>query len=1049
MSEYLYILCNDWYPDNVYKFGYTKNINRRKYDSCFTTGFVSPCYYVKYFKCELTEKYSIRSLESKINKLLQPYHKPDTVGQEIYHIEIGSLLDIIINTLRKYNISYKMKNDYIDKNYKPTLYLNQRGAGCGKTYESIQLLGEEKFAHKNVFIYLSKLHSAKTVIMEELRAQIHSEKLEADDFESFQYYKQKVNYITVDSNEKIAIIGTIDSFMWSVGNHEHKEHKDIFKNLVDSILAKGYNAQKKINYAGKKLNFNERVLVIIDEVQDLRPEYVTSLMNIMRTNKIDLYLIGDKLQSIWGENMIYSYVEKKYPDILERKKIVDDGIIINYDIGHNIVRRFHNNDLKLFVNKVIDFEKYELGRIKSICPGGCSYHHNDYDTYGIEKCVDLFKVESNYEERLSHSFEEECGIIGHKMKQLIKKYKYKPNDFLFIFPVLKNNPFANTLEIFLENFWKEFYRDPNKEKDNPYVVLHKSTDKGSIDLDKSKKSTRIISIHTSKGQGRNVVFALDLTERNLLKFSKEKNLQYESLLHVALTRQKQFLIIGHSNIPDDITRRIVQFTGEELSCNGIMYQSDTFSLRSMLNYYENNKKFYKTFGEVIDQITYEEKKNVILSNKNGVIDWDDKCVRYYCMLYYTMINLLDDSDEKAQQFYTVINNIFHTKLPNDVKKRDYTSGDFRKKYVVEKNYINYQNYIRKRKAEKEGNFPKSYFENHGKIPVLDFTIGTNYIDNKFNYPKELNYILRKLAGKLRNFKAYKNKLCPLETLVLMYYYELYMKGAYSDISILQVYTIMNSYKTSYNTRIYKEHEKLKCGCCKTLFNGKTNGTQTKEKYILHQEMLQNLEDCIKIYKEKYHMNRYNLFLNPRYDTVDLKFKTDLFISGYSEKHCVNIVIVPEISDLNKYDTIVNAIFQQFIIMNQKESEQKTFINYNNKPCDVVIFTLNTKPIMISCELCDSALKIQMNKYIKSYIRNTYLDYSSHLYDLNMEYIEKKSCIEKSNKPPVLELIFYQIRDERITNRKEFYEKYKNIVNTKLNNIIFLNIEEKLNKTKTS
>ena len=55
---------------------------------------------------------------------------------------------------------------------KGTIYYNQRGAGCGKTYESIQLLqNDERFVLKDTFIYLTKAHSAKDVIYSELKEQ--------------------------------------------------------------------------------------------------------------------------------------------------------------------------------------------------------------------------------------------------------------------------------------------------------------------------------------------------------------------------------------------------------------------------------------------------------------------------------------------------------------------------------------------------------------------------------------------------------------------------------------------------------------------------------------------------------------------------------------------------------------------------------------------------------------------------------------------------------------------------------------------------------------
>jgi ATP-dependent exoDNAse (exonuclease V) beta subunit len=70
----------------------------------------------------------------------------------------------------------------------------------------------------------------------------------------------------------------------------------------------------------------------------------------------------------------------------------------------------------------------------------------------------------------------------------------------------------------------------NKEKYNilnilffGYAIFHKSEEGNSINLADSENSTRIVSIHTSKGDGRNVVFVIGLDEGSLLKFSNEKN----------------------------------------------------------------------------------------------------------------------------------------------------------------------------------------------------------------------------------------------------------------------------------------------------------------------------------------------------------------------------------------------------------------------------------------------------------------------------------------------------------------------------------------------
>ena len=95
-----------------------------------------------------------------------------------------------------------------------------------------------------------------------------------------------------------------------------------------------------------------------------------------------------------------------------------------------------------------------------------------------------------------------------------------------------------------DEYWKDKLND---KKYYPYVILHKSDVGNSINLKESENSTRILSIHASKGNGCEVVFVLGLSEFALTIFNKKKykidedNLVYDSLLHVSMTRQKKSL----------------------------------------------------------------------------------------------------------------------------------------------------------------------------------------------------------------------------------------------------------------------------------------------------------------------------------------------------------------------------------------------------------------------------------------------------------------------------------------------------------------------------
>ena len=238
-------------------------------------------------------------------------------------------------------IEYKIKKDFIksiknkiniwseEEIQQCILYHNQRGAGCGKTDESIQLMNiNENFKHKNTFIYLTKAHTAKDVIYNELSEQYNNGRLnnleipeESHNISGKQY---KINYYNKETKTDCKIIiGTIDSFMYAIGNIKNND-KDYFSGIVKSIkngYVKLLNKNGSIKYSQENIKLNKKCLIIIDEAQDLEPEYIEAICSIMRNTYIDAYIIGDKLQSIWGEHNIHTFLEfNNLPHITIKKK---------------------------------------------------------------------------------------------------------------------------------------------------------------------------------------------------------------------------------------------------------------------------------------------------------------------------------------------------------------------------------------------------------------------------------------------------------------------------------------------------------------------------------------------------------------------------------------------------------------------------------------------------------------------------------------------------------------------------------------------------------
>ena len=137
----------------------------------------------------------------------------------------------------------------------------------------------------------------------------------------------------------------------------------------------------------------------------------------------------------------------------------------------------------------------------------------------------------------------------------VKSHNYRPNDFLFIFPIMQGNLIAPELETKLNNYWINHF--PENDKYMNYAFLHKHQEGQSIDMSESEEASRIVTIRTSKGDGRKVVFVLECTEASLKIVSRcdEIDLIYESYLHVALTRAKEKIYFGIKKNNDDIHKR--------------------------------------------------------------------------------------------------------------------------------------------------------------------------------------------------------------------------------------------------------------------------------------------------------------------------------------------------------------------------------------------------------------------------------------------------------------------------------------------------------------
>lgn len=448
------------------------------------------------------------------------------------------------------------------KTQRHKIYWKQRGAGNGKTYESVHLLDKPEFAHKNVFLYLTKVHSAREMIFQEFLAQASNLKKvtmrpNAEEHMVNDRKAYRIPFTRKSTLEHgIVYIGTVDSFTFNMCSMIPTGSRDLFLDVVKRITAGDIQTDEAGGFSFRNARVSNRTLVIVDEAQDLKPEYVTALAAIMRETRADVALIGDKLQSIWGEENVYTYLEKH-----------DLAVDVERDIGDNRVLRFHNPGLIAAVNAVVPFGKFGLPPII----GGC-------EREGCKLCEEQNDAEAFHVGLVVEEIPEE-------MRRLAKERGYLPADFAVIAPILKGKKHLCELERMINQMWLDLGEDEAYMQDTiisnggwgadgddwetaDHCWMHQSEQGRPIDLTASERSTRILSIHAAKGTGTKIVFVVDMTEENLVKLAgwgSKGGLQYESFVHVAVTRQKKRLYLVYSGHPvqDDIYTRFVKNSQEQ------------------------------------------------------------------------------------------------------------------------------------------------------------------------------------------------------------------------------------------------------------------------------------------------------------------------------------------------------------------------------------------------------------------------------------------------------------------------------------------------------
>lgn len=811
------------------------------------------------------------------------------------------------------------------------LHVKQQGAGSGKTYGMMMSLNNDvEIAHYKWIILITKQHAAKTVMRDTFMETFNHGKL--TNIEMLRepidngrhyiiHYRHKLTNI-----EACAVFATVDSFTYAIGEASTKS-SDTFKSIVESIKD-GVSKVKRsglLKFAGVDPFINKETIIMIDETQDLSELYGEAFLKFVNSTHTNLYIVGDRLQSLSERKNALTFLHDAKS---ARLKVIKGD-------ASNVVRRFSNPRLIKFVNSMIPFEKYDLppmtpAKIEEELPNALTVF--DAKTVYANQSAKDNDVIKSVEQIMSY------------FKTEVESMNRVPEDFLVVTPFTSQNPLVESLQIAMNVFWKDmmenntyyiesvksthpYWKDVDPNNYTRYAIFHKSQEMGSINLSESDHATRMVSIHSSKGDGRKVVFVIGVTQSALQLFSQvSDNLIYDSLLHVAITRQKERLYFRLEANEDNIHKRILK------SIDGTSIKSnDEFN-------YETKKIRLPHVCEDILKFSFDDLYEHIISNNEPpklsrlsddeklLIDMGDHNIRYASMFMNVIVHICNHehntkSDTK-RQLYAILKNIQPHNIKPVTELREYMS-------LLKKNEFMDEN--------------KEY------IPLLYFITR----DSDHDYKRYFRIIYDVMLRIIEELKSIGNRLlnyfCPLESIILYYMIECIERGRYQAITINDVYNIIDTYSKVFDP-LSKGHDYCKCKSHFPVSTHILNDTQRKQQAYLHAhyERLQHVSAILDNFITKHPTINW-LYQHPvEYKGVDnheFTMSKGYPLIGY-DRECVYVFnIIPQLNELNFNKFVTTSVFDTWLIKHICE-ESNNYKKMFKKPVKSCVLSLNLPELYI-------------------------------------------------------------------------------------------------------
>lgn len=822
-----------------------------------------------------------------------------------------------------------------DNESKASMTVHQKGAGNGKTFGIWKSISNN--LDKQTYIVLTKQHSAKAVIFKELNDQAERNDYHIDNnIEELVQSESNRKYIVKYKHKRslrkcVVIIGTIDSFVYNLTKAPNTySGSNYFERLVNSITELGCSKVNEytglMKYADENIHLNRHTEIWIDEAQDLPRNYFEAIVKLMLSTKIDVVVVGDKLQSLEYKKNFMTCIEEKIPNI---------DVIIESPINEN--RRINVNTMSDKINDIIQFDKYDLPKISIPEDRITNLKNSDDD---IIEIVDQSGVLSGISGK--HDNEMVSDIINMFVENIIKNVDkevnqngYVPNDFLFVFPIMKNNNIASELETRLNHYWINKYGQYDNSYTN-YAVLHKHETGQVINMDKSKNASRIVSIRTSKGDGRNVVFVLGCTEASLkiVGQCENKDLIYESYLHVALTRAKTKMYFGLDQNNDDLHARF--------GSNGLVEFkpkiNNKLKLNDVVNFMDKEKTIKLLQENDVLEYSDDTESSMNIQQKQ-VVDWQYHCIRRSIYIQYAVFMIMNynvkNSNFNRSQIKTIL----------DITSKLNTT-DFEPKQ--------YYQYLNKYSQSTNKNIPC--------FPICNLSKKPCYAD----YQKKLTNLIK------QNQESYKRNITsigsftPIESVVQHYVIDVFVRKNYHDITPVMIYNIIDSFekKEDDTKTLIEESEKIKT----------ITETAMKEILLSEEEISWNIEHMV--------------FMHGNTSDMDI-YERDIPIIGFTKSTVYHLMFKTDMNSLNYWDVMIETLCERFLIFNPKDKGNDV-TKFKNKVIKTYIFVLKQNKFKLIQWNWDKLCNTEIKELFKDAI-------VKHLSRMNKQLFHYCSFIRKSNK----------------------------------------------------